>query len=188
MHACLLDVATWTSPPLVVRMVESGRWSLDRGLAYARVSTLAPWKVWILASLAPRFGSLWEGAVGEEDWGAAVPPDGQTVFVELESERLLVTALPSMLQRKMLTLCRDRGVQFYASALAAIGRHAPNILTDTDLQIFEKMLAASDLSSEYRASVLARIARGGVPIVGGTARARKSVMEGKRGSARVDLS
>src|SRR3546814_4287528 len=75
-----------------------------------------------------------------------------------------------MLQRKMLTLCRDRGVQFYASALAAIGRHAPNILTDTDLQIFEKMLAASDLSSEYRASVLARIASGGVPIEGGTAR------------------
>src|SRR3546814_9943345 len=78
MHACLLDVATWTSPPLVVRMVESGRWSLDRGLAYARVSTLAPWKVWILASLAPRFGSLWEGAVGEEALRAAVPPDGRS--------------------------------------------------------------------------------------------------------------
>src|SRR3546814_19825413 len=82
-----------------------------------------------------------------------------------------------MLQRKMLTLCRDRGVQFYASALAAIGRHAPNILTDTDLQIFEKMLAASDLYSEYRESVLARIASGGVPIEGGTARALHELRE-----------
>ncbi|MGE3675182.1 MAG: NB-ARC domain-containing protein [Polyangiaceae bacterium] len=183
--ARLKDHATWMPPPLVVRMVDAGLWPVERALAYARVSTEGPAKAWTMAALAPHLGACWDAQIGEEAVAAALPIADRTVFTQLGAETRLVKALSPRLRRLLLERSISRGPSWHAAALAALGRHAPAQVDGTDLERFEQVLKANDVSAEQRADALLRVVESGLLIFEGLKRVLQDLADRRRDPRRL---